>query len=261
MKKRIWIPIVVGCIFTALAFFIIARIIDMAYQPGAVATATSAPEDTETKSTTESETDAPKEYVSPVDFEALQAINPDIYAWIAIDDTFVDFPVVQRADDDLYYMDHNSDLKYSSAGALFTEHEYNTTDFTDPVTVIYGHDLRSGTMFGNLQKDFTNEKFLEKDPVIDIYLPDRHLQYQVFSSVPYSPEHILYDRDFADKNVYKDFFRQISKIDDDLATNVDTYSPKYGDRVLVLSTCLKSDPSQRFIVMGKLIYDSTVDGF
>lgn len=78
----------------------------------------------------------------PVDFSVLQAENPDIYAWIRIADTPVDYPILQSKVDDDYYMDHTVDDKEGLPGAIMTEYSYNPEPFeSDAVTVVYGHNM------------------------------------------------------------------------------------------------------------------------
>ena len=78
----------------------------------------------------------------PIDFAALKEKNPDVYAWISIPGTAIDYPVLQRENDNTYYLDHTIDHEEKTEGAIFTEN-YNNTDFEDPNTVIYGHDMRT----------------------------------------------------------------------------------------------------------------------
>lgn len=192
-----------------------------------------------------------------VDFDALQAENPDIYAWIYIKGTYINYPVVQSETDDSFYMDHNSNGDPSSTGAIFSEKEFNTTDFSDPVTVLYGHHVISGSLFGNLQKDFTNDKIWENDPVIEIYLPDRMLQYRVFAALPYDNSHIIANYDFNDDTVYENYFRMVFE-QRSIETRLDPENaPVPGDKVLVLSSCVIGDNDTRYLVMGKLVFDSS----
>ena len=97
----------------------------------------------------------------PVDFEGLQEYNPDIYAWITIPGTAVDYPIVQRPEDNSYYLTHNTDGEESAEGAIFTE-DYNSRDFTDPNTVIYGHNMRNGSMFRSLH-NYMDRSFFDEN--------------------------------------------------------------------------------------------------
>ena len=104
----------------------------------------------ESPSTSETRPELPD---NPIDFKALQEKNSDVYSWIYIPDTNVDYPIVQSdADtDDLFYLDHNIDKKYEFAGMIFSQ-KHNTKDYSDPVTVLYGHDMKNGSMFADLHE-------------------------------------------------------------------------------------------------------------
>ena len=85
------------------------------------------------------------------DFIALQAQNPDIYAWLYIPGTDINYPVCQSTND-VYYLTHNTQGGLDANGALYTESAYNGKGFTDPVTVIYGHNMRTGKMSATWKK-------------------------------------------------------------------------------------------------------------
>lgn len=223
--------------------------------PAPTPTPSPTPEPEATPEPTPEPTPTPTPYVSPIDFDALQAINSDICAWLVIDDTNIDFPVVQSRTDDTYYLNHNSDGNYSANGSIFSEHEYNAADFTDPVTVLYGHHQWDGAMFGKLQQYFTDESFWSENHTLKIYTPDGFLEYGVFAAVPYSSEHILYYHDFTDEYAFRGFFDEIMSTRDLSARFNEEYAPEPGDRVLILSTCLISNNKNRFLVMGTLLPD------
>lgn len=124
-------------------------------------------------------------YISPIDFEELQKGNPDIYAWIEIDGAGVSYPVVQRPEDNAFYLDHNDAGQSDIYGAIFTE-DYNSRDFEDAVTVIYGHTAKNGRMFGTLQRNYSDRAFFDSHRTIRIYLPAREMAYTIFAAVPYS---------------------------------------------------------------------------
>ena len=98
-------------------------------------------------------------YTSPIDFKKLQEQNPDVYAWIEIPGTNVNYPIMRHPTDDAYYLDHTIDGTAGLPGSIYTEN-YNNKEFTDFNTVIYGHDMRDGTMFKDLHK-YEDEEFLK----------------------------------------------------------------------------------------------------
>ena len=98
--------------------------------------------------TTNQTTDEEEKVVIPIDFASLQETNPDVHAWIKIDGTNIDYPVVQNEEQEEYYLTHTWEGKYAAEGAIFTQ-AFNKKDFTDFNTVIYGHQIGEGveTMF------------------------------------------------------------------------------------------------------------------
>lgn len=192
-------------------------------------------------------------YESPVDFDAQQKINPDIYAWISIPGTVVDYPVLQHQSDDTYYLDHNIYGKKTVGGALFTERAYNGTDFSDPVTIIYGHKLKSGAMFGGLQALYSDPKGFAENRTIHVWMPDRQLEFEIFAALPYDNRHILYNYDFTNTRMFQRYFESIF----DTRALGANFDPECGlvpeDHVLILSTCLRGDNTKRYLVMAKQV--------
>lgn len=197
---------------------------------------------------------AEEPYESPIDFEELQKTNPDVYAWLRIEDTGIDYAVVQNPTWDEYYLTHNSDGAIDLNGAIFSQASYNSADFEDPVTVLYGHNMKTGAMFGNLRSDYTDQAFFDEHKEIIIYTPEEELRFQVFAAVPYSDELIPHEHDFTDEKEYNNFFEGVFNIRDLSARYDEENKPAYGDRVVILSTCI-SGTDQRFLVMGSLKSD------
>ena len=107
-----------------------------------------------------------------VDFESLQQINPDIAAWLRIPGV-LDYPVVQGTDNS-YYLHHTFRKEYNIAGSIFLDAR-NTADFSDSKNIIYGHNMRDGSMFHVLRK-FQNLDFYQENREIWLYLPDGSVQ-------------------------------------------------------------------------------------
>jgi len=196
-------------------------------------------------------------YVSPVDFEDLQSMNPDIYAWLYIPGTDVNYPILQREGDDRFYLDHNSEGKFSQGGAIFTEETYTKKDFSDPVTLVYGHNMRSGAMFGNLQETYSGQDGLETYRDIAVYLPERELHYEVFAAVPYDMRHILYYNDFTDPEVFREFLERVRSVRSINANIDENAAVTAEDQLLILSTCLRGDRNQRYLVLAKRTAENT----
>lgn len=188
----------------------------------------------------------------PVDFEALKAVNEDIYAWLYVPGMDISYPVVQHPSDNNYYIRRSSDGSSYSGGCIYSEN-YNGKDFSDRMTVLYGHNLRSGKMFAPLN-DFSDVRVFESHRYIYVYLPDRELVYEIIAACPYSYEHILTNRDFNNRDDYDKFFDEVMYKTNLSANYLDDVKLSYdSDRVLTLSTCLRGNNQQRYIVMGRLI--------
>ncbi len=190
-------------------------------------------------------------YVSPVDFEDLWAMNPEIYAWLYIPGTEVNYPILQRAGDDGFYLNHSSEGRSSAAGAIFTEETYTKKDFSDPVTLVYGHYMRDGTMFGSLQTTYSTREGIEAYRDVSVYLPERELRYEIFAAVPHDMRHILYYYDFTDPEIFQAFLERVQSVRSINACIDESAEVTVEDQLLILSTCLRGDPKQRYLVLAK----------
>lgn len=104
-----------------------------------------------------------------VDFTALAAKNPEIRGWVRLDGTVIDLPVVHTTDNS-FYLTHRFDEKKNKLGTAFID-AGNVGDFSDRHTVIYGHAVRSGAMFGSLW-EYENPNYFQRHPEMTLYLPD-----------------------------------------------------------------------------------------
>ena len=192
---------------------------------------------------------------NPVDFAALMAENPDIYAWIHIPNTDVNLPVLQSVTDDNFYLDHNKDGEYAIEGAIYTQMA-NNTDFSDPVTVLYGHNLQNGTMFSTLHY-FENEDFFNENDTMYIYTPGHVLTYRIVSAYLYDDRHILNSYDFSNPAVLQEYFDFVMHPDSLLVNTRTDTELSIDDKIVQLSTCMSdtNHTSSRYIVTGVLIDD------
>lgn len=193
-------------------------------------------------------------YESPIDFEKWQGENRDIYAYIKLPGTHIDYPVLSSSPDDPdYYLRKDLKGEYSVAGCLYTQSSYNSNDFSDRVTIIYGHNMPDGSMFGDLQNTFSDRELFRQNNVFTIYLPDREMDYEVIAGLPYSNLHILaqYDNFDADEKV-KDFLTRAMSTEHPEANSAKGYEPTGREKLVILQTCNNHDYSQRYIVIGKL---------
>jgi len=186
-------------------------------------------------------------------YEDGKKINKEIYAWINIPGTVIDYPILRSAADNAYYLNHTAEGKSSAYGAIYTE-DYNDTDFADFNTVIYGHNMKNGTMFGSLRK-FRNKEFFNSNREINIYMPGRIMKYRIFAAHTTDDRHILLSYDFKNRDVCSQYLESIfsskgmtSYFDKDIPVTAD-------DRIITLSTCTGKD-DERYLIQGVLTYDS-----
>ena len=195
------------------------------------------------------EDDTPVEI--PIDFDALEERNPDVYAWITVPDTNIDYPILRRDSDNSYYLNHTIDHEEKIEGAIFTEN-YNNTDFEDPNTVIYGHDMRNGSMFQNLL-NYEDREYFDGHRDIVIYTPDAIRHYTVFAAYPYDDRHILQSFNFALTPVYQEYLDMVFSIRD-MSSIIDTsMDVTTDDKIITLSTCYGNQHDKRFLVQAVLV--------
>ena len=186
----------------------------------------------------------------PIDFDSLTAQYPDIYAWIRIPGTRVDYPIVQREGDNGYYLNHTIDGKKKTEGSIYTE-DYNSKDFGDVNTVIYGHNMKNGSMFKTLHK-YKDKQFLLDNSELYIYQKDRVLKYKIFAAYIYDNRHLMLSFDFEDENIFRNYLNNIltkRDMSSNINTNVDVTA---NDKIITLSTCNNND-AQRYLVQAVLL--------
>lgn len=201
------------------------------------------------KETEETENKKPVEI--PIDFKTLWEKNTDIYAWICIEGTNIAYPIVQHPTDDTYYLDHTVERKSGLPGSIYTEGTYNQKDFTDRNTLIYGHNMKNGTMFGLLDK-YKDPTYMKEHNTIVIYTPEHMYTYQIFGAITYDNRHIMYSFDFQTEEGVQEFLDSIRKVNN-LNTYIDeSVEVTTDDRIITLSTC-NGNKKQRFLVEAVLI--------
>ena len=191
----------------------------------------------------------PKE-VNPIDFQSLWALNTDVYAWIYVPGTEISYPVLQDAEDNSYYLEHTIEGEETLPGAIYSEN-YNSKDFSDYNTILYGHNMRNGTMFAGLH-DFEDAEFVQQNRQIIIYLPDRQLTYRIIAVSIVDDSHLLYKYHHFNTEGQEAFWRELRNTDETGEYFDSTYQRTGDEHLLTLSTCIGSRPNNRLIVVGAL---------
>ncbi len=250
-KKLLLFIVVFVLVFCAVYFGLQAYLNRQIEPPSTtVATTTALP-------TTQGDVTVP----NPIDFKTLQAGNDEIYAYIIIEDTNVDYPIVQSAVDDEFYLHHSAeDKSYLARGAIYTQ-SCNHKNFADPFTLIYGHNNYGDTMFTTLHY-FEDEDFFNNHPYFYIYTPDRRLTYQVISAFKYDDRHIMNSfGNFQDFTMVDEFQKVVTNPDSsvkNVRTELDTAIDRKS-KIVILSTCITNQTSSRYLVCGVLTKDEKTD--
>ena len=191
-----------------------------------------------------------------LDWDLMKKTNGDIYAWIYIPGTNVDYPVVQHPEDNGYYLNHNLDGSDGYPGCIFTEN-YNTKDFKDKNTVIYGHDMNDGTMFDTLH-DYGDEAFFQENRYVYIYLPEKVLVYDIFAAYESSAEHILSSHNFINDVRYQEYLDGVFQMRSMGAHFREGVEVGVQNHIITLSTCVDLKPDNRYLVQGMLVNEAAL---
>lgn len=187
---------------------------------------------------------------NPINFEKLQEINSDLYAWIRIPDTNIDYPIAQREGDDSFYLSHDMYQEPRFAGCIYTE-DCNSKDFMDPNTVIYGHNMKNQSMFQNLHL-FSDPDFFESHPDVYIYTPGGVLKYEIFAAYTYDDRHIMNSFDFSDPQVFQQYLNEVFSIRSMDANIRSDVSVTVDDHIITLATCIGGQTQSRYLVQAVL---------
>jgi len=187
-----------------------------------------------------------------INFDALWAINKDVYAYIEIPGTDISYPILQSKNDNSYYLNNTIEGINGLPGSIYTEN-YNTKDFADRNTVIYGHNMKNGSMFAQLY-NYSDTKFFNENPYVYIYLPDKVLKYQIFAAVIFDDRHILGNFDFTKAQRFNEYLSEIYSLKNPLCQYNNSIKVNESDKIITLSTCMPNDmPNNRWLVEAVLI--------
>lgn len=179
-----------------------------------------------------------------VDWQSLKSINQEIIGWIQIEGTEISYPVVKGSDNQ-FYLKHTFEGQSNAAGAIFIDYA-NSSDFQDCNTIIYGHNMKNGSMFGLLRKYFK-----DKDSVPGSYIwvctPDKNYRYEIFSSHVVDAEgevYTLFEGPGEEFGAYVENMKGQSLVDYGVSVGAE-------DKVITLSTCT-GNAATRFVVQAKM---------
>jgi len=187
------------------------------------------------------------------EYKTLYEKNKKLIGWLKIDDTNIDYPVMQTSNNE-YYLDHNFNQEYDKNGSIFMDYECSAYPRSTNL-ILYGHHMKSGNMFGNLQK-YAKESYGKEHALIQfdtIYEKATYQVMYVFRSQVYNEDDAVFKYyQFIEANsevefqYYMDEMSKLSLYDTGVTAS-------YGDSLLTLSTCDHSQEDGRFVVVAKRI--------
>lgn len=190
-----------------------------------------------------------------VDFDKLKSVNEDVVGWIYVDALpDISYPIVKGKDNQTY-LHQTYEKNYNFAGTIFVDYE-NSGDFSDCNTLVYGHNMKNGSMFGHLKKFREDDRLYKQDKYFWILTPERNYRYEIISAYTTgvnSDTYTLFKGPGEEFEKYLETIKGYSEIqtyDTDLTIK---------DKIVTLSTCTGNE-STRFVVQGKRVDAEDVDG-
>ena len=198
---------------------------------------------------------------NPINFENLAQEVPDVCGWITIPGIEqIDYPIMQSSleKDDNFYLDHNIHGELARDGSIYIQ-KLNSKEFDDPNTVIYGHNMSNNSMFGKLYdgsgRQFCNKEFFDAHRTIFVYIPGHILEYEIISAFVYDDRHVLNSFNFDIEEERMDFYADCLNPPSITKQVLEGATLESDDKIITLSTCT-GNPSERYLVIGKLINDT-----
>jgi len=186
-----------------------------------------------------------------VDFNGLEKVNGDIFAWIYIPDTLISYPLLLGVDNSKY-LTHAYNGSSSKLGSIFLDKD-SSPDLTGAHSIVYGHNMKNGAMFGYLKKYYGKQQAYEQHRFVYVLAPGGYVKYEVFSAYETTVTGGVYARSFADDREHQDFL-DLSARSSWISSGI---KPALTDKVLTLSTCAGiGDTSKRFVVQAVLREDT-----
>ncbi len=202
--------------------------------------------------TTENTDERNEETERMLQVKELQGQNADIIGWLEIENTNINYPVLQGTDN-RYYMTHNYKKENSKNGSIFLDANYNWNIPSNNL-LIYGHNLGNGMMFQELLK-YEKESFYQEHPIIRFTTAEEDAKYEIISAF----KSRVYRK--SEKNVFRYYFFLNSELEEEYnqfvknAKNASLYpidtTASYGDQLITLSTCSYYVQDGRFAVVGR----------
>ena len=186
-----------------------------------------------------------------IDFAALQAVNSDVIGWIYVEALDgVNYPVV-RGEDNSYYLHMTYQHNYNFAGTIFMDYA-NSRDFNDCNTLIYGHNMKNGSMFGQLKNYTTDEKTYRKSPYFWIFTPTASYRYEIIAAYTTAVNSDTYTLFKGPGAEFEEYLKKIVGYSQLPERPQNLEQLNMMDKIVTLSTCTGNEAT-RYVVQGRRI--------
>ena len=190
-----------------------------------------------------------------VDFDKLKSVNEDVVGWIYVDALpDISYPIVKGKDNQTY-LHQTYEKNYNFAGTIFVDYE-NSGDFSDCNTLVYGHNMKNGSMFGHLKRFREDDKLYKQDKYFWILTPERNYRYEIITAYTTGVNSDTYT---LFKGPGEEFEKYLETIKGYSEIQTDDTDLTIKDRIVTLSTCTGNE-STRFVVQGKRVDAEDADG-
>ena len=190
-----------------------------------------------------------------VDFDKLKSVNEDVVGWIYVDALQdISYPIVKGKDNQTY-LHQTYEKNYNFAGTIFVDYE-NSGDFSDCNTLVYGHNMKNGSMFGHLKKFREDDRLYKQDKYFWILTPERNYRYEIISAYTTGVNSDTYT---LFKGPGEEFEKYLETIKGYSEIQTDDTDLTIKDKIVTLSTCTGNE-STRFVVQGKRVDAEDADG-
>ena len=186
-----------------------------------------------------------------MDFNYLHKTNSDIIGWLFAEGTKIDYPVL-HTDNNSYYMNHLFNKEVNASGSLFADF-LNKGDFSDRNTVIYGHHMKNGTMFGSIE-EYREQEFYDAAPTMMLYTPEGDYLVELISGTDENGNKQFVEFEFEDEEAFMEYVNSFIE----RSTFKSKIKVHPGDKLISLCTCAYVFNNARYMLIGRLVplYDA-----
>ena len=254
MNRKIYIiiSVVLAAVLAVSTFFIIRNKMDSAKQNEVYDNLAEIVEDDQPEENEGITYSEDKDYLA--EYYELYQQNNDMVGWIKVEDTNINYPVMQSIDEPNFYLKHKFDKTYSAYGCPYVQENCDVQKPSDNI-IIYGHHMNDGSMFTGLMK-FTDKSFWENHKTIEFDTLTDQNQYEViavFKTVVYTDSEDSFKYyEFTDAENVEEFDEYVAKCKE-LSLYDTGVTAEYGDKLISLSTCEYSHNNGRLVVVAKRV--------